>query len=128
MTWVVVLALVAGCQPFTPRQTGPLQPGTASLFSDIPVPRGFTYEPSKSFSDLGRGYRTGQLLFSGNAAVEDVVQFYKEQMPANSWTEERNLRSSDNVAMYFKKGEERSTITIKAGGVISSTTIKIEVR
>ncbi|MCQ9208326.1 MAG: hypothetical protein NG712_03000, partial [Omnitrophica bacterium] len=49
-------------------------------FSDLPVPVGFKLIQDKSFIFQTEDTRVALLKYSGRAKVQDLLEFYKEQM------------------------------------------------
>ncbi len=62
-----------------------LEPSSAIKFSDVPVPVGFNILPQNSYSFETSGVRVGVLKYRGKASADQVVSFYKEQMPMYNW-------------------------------------------
>ena len=84
------LVLICGCSTVPKReremsQAPLLEPKVLAKFSDIPVPVGFTFEPRESYAFESAGVRAAVLKYSGRAQAEQVINFYKEQMPMYNW-------------------------------------------
>ncbi len=62
-----------------------LEPSAMVKFVDIPVPAGFKIIPLDSYSFESAGIRVGVLKYQGKANADQVVNFYKEQMPMYNW-------------------------------------------
>ena len=62
-----------------------LEPQAMLKFADLPVPQGFKLLPEESYSFESGGIRVGVLKYQGKASVDQVVNFYKEQMPMYNW-------------------------------------------
>lgn len=85
-----ILAL-SGCVSSAKKDNFPnstsnlLEPSATLKFSDLPVPAGFKLLPQNSYSFESTGVRVGVLKYRGKANIEQVINFYKEQMPMYNW-------------------------------------------
>jgi len=75
---------------------------TKSRFSDVPVPAKFQMDRSKSFIYEAGQVKAGFLIYEGNASLEEIISFYKTEMPAFQWKLMSTFESTD-VALYFEK-------------------------
>lgn len=85
-----VLVLICGCSTVPKRereisQAPLLEPKALAKFSDIPIPVGFKFEPRDSYAFESVGIRAAALKYSGRAEAEQLINFYKEQMPMYNW-------------------------------------------
>ena len=122
----IVLAIhLSGCT--TAKKEGPvaLAPA-ASKFKDIPIPRTFKQVPQSAytFESLIIGIRTGTVKYQGKAELEQVAQFYRDQMPRYRWVLENALEYG-NVMLNF--GREKETCLINLSGQENLVTIDITV-
>lgn len=62
-----------------------LEPQVMLKFSDIPIPTGFKFLPEESYSFESSGVRVAVLKYQGKGDIEQVVNFYKDQMPLYNW-------------------------------------------
>ena len=67
------------------NQPAMLEPKVIVKFSDIPVPANFKLLPLDSYSFESSGIRVALLQYVGKAPAEQVITFYKEQMPMYNW-------------------------------------------
>jgi len=110
---VLAACALAGCASID--QLGGGDGGTAStVFSDLPVPDGFTLNESLSYYQLTNASRSGHLVYAGHEATSDLVIFYQQQLPANNWT-----MVSVNVAGYagtlvYAKANQTLTIAVQS--------------
>ena len=82
--------MLCGCARFARKDTIPgnkslLEPEAMLKFSDIPIPEGFKLLAEDSYTFESAGVRVGILEYQGKAKVEQVVNFYKDQMPLYNW-------------------------------------------
>jgi hypothetical protein len=89
-------------------------------FTDLPIPIGFKMLAEDSYSFESSGMRVGLLRYKGKATLEQVVNFYKEQMPMYSWAL-LNITEYGDCIMNFERESESCIISISPKG--SSATI-----
>jgi hypothetical protein len=81
--------IISGCalmeKKQKPESAGLLEPQTASRFSDLPLPAGFKLMGESSYAFESSGVRVAAMQYQGKADVEQVLNFYKEQMPMYNW-------------------------------------------
>jgi hypothetical protein len=89
---VAIIFIAAGCATTTTSKTGygtetpkALDVSSALKFEDVPVPSGFRAIANESFSFQNEVVRAGVLKYSGKANADQVVNFYKDQMPLYNW-------------------------------------------
>ena len=75
-------------------------------FIDVPVPSGFIRNQSMSFVyESGNGnMKVGRLYFEGNKSLQDVVEFYKNEMINKEWTLINSMAGKDTILNYRKTG------------------------
>lgn len=84
-----VIAL-CGCAAISGTDRAPtnpalLEPQAVLKFSDVPVPVGFKLIPQDSYSFEASNVRVGLLKYQGKGNIEQVVNFFKEQMVMYNW-------------------------------------------
>ena len=117
LSLIIVLAL-SGCAVTKQRETITIQglePQATLRFSDIPTPEGFKILSQESFILESEGARAGMLKYSGEAEVEDLVSFYKDQMSTYNWDLLNVLEYGDRM-LNFERGDEACVITLKQKG------------
>jgi hypothetical protein len=82
-----------------------LEPQTMFKFADIHVPRGFKLMPQDSYSFESSGVRVGVLKYQGKANIEQVVNFYKEQMPMYNWNVLNIVEYGDRLINLDRENE-----------------------
>lgn len=92
-----------------------LEPSNTLKFSDLPVPSGFTMLAENSYSFESAGVRVGILKYQGRANPDQVVNFYREQMPMYNW-ELLNVVEFGNRLMNFERSSESCIINIASRG------------
>jgi hypothetical protein len=82
-----------------------------AALTDLPLPRGY---------DLSRGNTVvfgegdtwnGKIVYSINSAAEDMVTFYRRDMPALGWQEISVFRASTSV-LNFQRGNRVATVQV----------------
>jgi len=92
-----------------------LEPQASLKFIDLPVPVGLKPLPLESYSFENSGFRVGVLKYRGNAAAEDVVNFYKEQMRMYNWSL-INAIEYGQILLNFERENESCIITLLPKG------------
>jgi len=109
-------------EAFTPPS---LAPTAARLrFSDLPVPSGFKLIQDKSFIFQTEGVRVALLKYAGRAKVQDLLDFYKEQMILYNW-ELLNVVEYDRTVLNFERGKQTCIVTIEPRGIKKIITISL---
>jgi hypothetical protein len=103
-----------------------LEPSAMLKFSDVPVPAGFKILSEKSYSfESPGGMRVGVLKYQGKANPDQVVNFYKDQMPMYNWSLLNVVEYGERLLNFERENEtciisllskgKRVTITISLG-------------
>lgn len=90
------------------KQTGSLavlEPQTILKFADVPVPIGFKLLPQNSYSFENAGLRVGVLKYQGKANPDQVISFYKDQMPMYNWNLLNIVEYGDRLLNFDREGE-----------------------
>jgi hypothetical protein len=95
--------------------SGLLEPSSLQRFSDVPVPAGFKLLAKDSYSFESSGVRVGVLRYRGKAGPDQVVNFYREQMPMYNWNL-LNVVEYGEQQMNFDRETETCVITLKPSG------------
>ncbi len=99
-----------------------LEPSTIIKFSDVPVPAGFKLLPQGTYSFETSGVRVGVLKYQGKANPDQVISFYKEQMPMYNWNLLNVIEYGDRL-MNFERENETCIIALLTKG--NSVTITV---
>lgn len=92
-----------------------LEPSATLKFSDLPVPAGFKLLPQNSYSFESTGVRVGVLKYQGRANIEQVISFYKEQMPMYNW-DLINMVEYGERLLNFERENETCIISLSPKG------------
>ena len=123
------LFVLAGCtmiqqdKSMSPNPSA-LEPQAMNKFSDVPVPSGFKSLPQQSYSFESSGVRVGVLKFQGKAEPDQIVNFYKEQMPMYNWNLLNVVEYGDRL-LNFDRENETCVITLLTRGKTITITISL---
>lgn len=122
-----LILLFSGCESLMKKSKPPkndfLEPSIMTRFNDIPIPSGFKVLTKESYSFESSGVRVGVLKYQGKANIEQVMNFYKEQMAMYNW-HLLNVIEYHERTMNFDRDNEICTVSL----VPQLTTIAITVR
>lgn len=120
---VSIIILISGCATWqhTTSESKPIETKSLAVaqilkFDDVPVPFGFTMLEKESFAFQNDLTRVGLLKYAGRANIDQVVNFYKEQMPLNNW-EALNIVEYEKRVLNFDKKDESCIVTIERAAV-----------
>ena len=108
-------------QDSTPKNLGLLEPSSILKFSDVPVPTGFKLLPQKSYSFESSGVRVGVLRYQGKANPDQVVNFYKEQMPMYNWNLLNVIEYGDRLINFDRENETCNVALLPKGNTLTIT-------
>ncbi len=77
---------------------------TSYRFDDIPLPAGMTLNRRESFVYETRATRTGLLVYQGRGEMEQLSNFFKQQMPNYEWRLVSNFELHNVMLTFIKKG------------------------
>jgi len=126
---ISMIFLLAGCtiysrDPGISNNPSLLEPQTMLKFSDVPAPAGFKLLTQESYSFESGGVRVGLLKYRGKAEVDQVVNFYKEQMAMYNW-ELLNVVEFGQRLLNFNRESESCIITLLPKGQSITITISV---
>jgi len=86
-----------------------------SPISDVLIPRGFKWDPSRSRSVEAPGLRWVEHRYQGKAYKWQLGRFFQRQMPLAQWQADSSRMSLGTLMLYFSKPGERCEIVISDG-------------
>ena len=121
--------LISGCATLFKKdaQTGIpalLEPSMMLKFADLPYPTGFKPLSTDSYTFESQGVRVAVLRYRGKAGADQVVNFYKEQMPMYNWALLNSVEYGERL-LNFDRENETCIVSLLPKG--SSVTITISV-
>jgi len=90
-------------------------------FADVPVPAGFKILPEESYSFESSGVRVGVLKYRGKANVEQVENFYKEQMPMYNWNFLNVVEYGERLLNFDRESETCIISLLSKGSQVNIT-------
>lgn len=116
---VLFAFILIGCETVSKKNMGnsmgALEPSAIYKFNDVPVPAGFNFLQQDSFSFENSGVRVGVLKYQGKANIEQVVNFYKEQMAMYNWNLLNVIEYGERL-MNFERDNETCIISLLPKG------------
>jgi len=120
--YLIIITFILGCLSLPDRGKEKdlsgkplLEPQSSLKFSDVPVPAGFKLLSENSYSFENAGLRIGLLKYQGKADPDQVVNFYKEQMPMYNWRT-LNIVEYGERLMNFDREQETCIVTLAPKG------------
>ena len=92
-----------------------IEPQAIIKFTDVPIPAGLKPLSQASYSFESSGVRVGVLKYQGKTNIDQVINFYKEQMPMYNWNLV-NIIEYNQRLMNFERENETCIITIQPAG------------
>jgi hypothetical protein len=123
MAFLVFMSTASGCASLmSSNPDKALQPAAMLRFSDIPVPGGFNMIAQQSYSFENGGVRVALLKYKGKGTLDQVLNFYKEQMPLSRWNL-LNISEFGQRLLNFERENETCIITMQSqfGGAVLVT-------
>lgn len=112
----LMLLSIVSCQTM-PATGDPIEVVKGYQPDDIPVPYGFEFDENASwaylkFKESPLPVRSIELVYWGDRPVEEVQNWYKEQMPIHGWTLELEDQPGD-LRTRFTRGDEFAEVLSK---------------
>src|SRR5437763_15544890 len=105
----LVLALTAGCATTSARST-------RSEFEDIPVPKGLTYQPSKSTIIESPTVKAARLVYRGRLEVESLSVAMRTTLEANGWRHVSSTSAAEHgVTQVYEKSGSPLEVRLRDG-------------
>lgn len=125
---ILVLSL-SGCvsaprRGSDPTQVPSLEPAAMLKMQDVPVPAGFVFAPEESYAFQSTNFRAGLLRYKGKGVGDQVIVFFKEQMPMYGWNLV-NIVEYERRLLSFEKDQETCIITVEGKDSRSIITVSI---
>jgi len=101
-----------------------LEPAAALRFADIPVPAGFKLIPNQSYSFENAGVRVALLKYKGRGTLDQLLNFYKEQMSLSRWNL-LNISEFGQRLLNFERDNETCIVTMESrfGGTFITVSV-----
>jgi len=92
-----------------------IEPQAVLKFADVPVPAGLKPLAQTSYSFQNAGVRVAVLKYQGKANIDQLINFFKEQMPMYNWNL-INIIEYGQRLLNFERENETCIITIQVAG------------
>ena len=92
-----------------------IEPQAILKFADLPIPTGLKSLPQTSYSFENAGVRVAVLKYQGKVNIDQLINFYKEQMPMYNWNL-INIIEYGQRLLNFERENETCIITIQVAG------------
>lgn len=108
--------ILLGCAMLSKKDittsTPMLEPSVMLKFADIPVPKGFKFLPADSYAFQSGNVRVGVLVYSGRATADQLIVFYRDQMPIYNWNL-LNIIEYGKRMLNFDRENESCVVSIE---------------
>jgi len=105
-------------------ETRSLDVSTMLRFNDVPSPSGFRVLERESFAFQNDVTRVALLKYVGSRPTDEVVLFFKEQMPMYKWSP-INIIEYERRILNYEKENESCIVTIESSGRKTIVTVAI---
>jgi hypothetical protein len=107
LTTVLILAAISGCAKSYDETISGVP---------VPVPKAMAKTSDKPAEMSFLGFGAGQASFQGDMAVDKIVEFYKQELPARGWQPNMNIQSGGAMLNYSKEGKTLLIAVAKQNG------------
>lgn len=90
----------------------------------VPVPKAMTRSTEKPVEMSLLGFGAGQATFQRNMDADEIVEFYKKELPSRGWQTSMNVRGGGAMLAYTKEG---NTLLIGVGKQSGATDLTLTV-
>ncbi len=138
--WIAFLAVIVlcmtGCTLLPKQHSEEQDPGAIEglevapelRYSDIPVPRPFTYLRKESWTYEGPGgVRLADLLYKGKVPIQTAVDFFIEQMPISGWEKEMIVGPETKKRLRFKHTRKSDRCEIILEKRLRTTYVRVRI-
>jgi len=112
MICLLVTGALTGCSTTSGSR---IEPQAILKFADVPIPAGLKSLPQESYSFENAGVRVAVLKYQGKANIDQLINFFKEQMPMYNWNL-INIIEYGQRLLNFERENETCIITIQVAG------------
>jgi len=110
--WFCMAVMLAGCDGSHDETVGGLQ---------VPIPGGMTKSEEKGVELSIPGFGGAQASYRGKLEPNQVVDFYKKEMPARGWKPSIGVLSQGGMLTYAKEGKSLIVMIGKSNGDTNMT-------
>ena len=110
--WFCMAVMLAGCDGSHDETVGGLQ---------VPIPGGMTKSEEKGVELSIPGFGGAQASYRGKLEPNQVVDFYKKEMPARGWKPSIGVLSQGGMLTYAKESKSLIVMVGKSNGDTNMT-------
>ena len=110
--WFCMAVMLAGCDGSHDETVGGLQ---------VPIPGGMTKSEEKGVELSIPGFGGAQASYRGKLEPNQVVDFYKKEMPARGWKPSIGVLLQGGMLTYAKEGKSLIVMVGKSNGDTNMT-------
>ncbi len=110
--WFCMAVMLAGCDGSHDETVGGLQ---------VPIPGGMTKSEEKGVELSIPGFGGAQASYRGKLEPNQVVDFYKKEMPARGWKPSIGVLSQGGMLTYAKEDKSLIVMVGKSNGDTNMT-------
>ena len=100
--FLATVLAVSGCTPLkSPVSDASLAP--QYRFEDVPVHPKLKISPNESFIFETQSIKAGILVYYGSESINEIVEFFKNEMPKHAWRLVNSIEAKGIVSMNFEK-------------------------
>jgi len=128
---VAATGFLAGCggpettQPFPRVAQGEVVLRQNVQFEDVPVPRNFRLDRTRSHSFESSRFREGEFRYEGPESVVNAVAFYRGEMELDGWRLVDETIRSGRATLVFAKGAERAEVFLEEKPYLTQLEIRV---
>lgn len=125
---LLIAVLFLGCATVSKEESltssDILEPQSIYRFSDVPIPTGFRFISSDSYSFESGGFRAGIFKYQGKGEPTQIVNFFREQMSMYNWYL-LNVIEHGQCLLNFEREQESCIISLLPKGRNITITITL---
>lgn len=100
--FLATVLVVSGCAP-TKSSVSDASLAPQYRFEDVPVHPKLKISPNESFIFETQSIKAGILVYYGSESINEVVEFFKNEMPKHAWRLVNSIEAKGIVSMNFEK-------------------------
>lgn len=102
----------------TPQQASSLQMSPNQRIKDVPLPQKAKEDLERSYVYESANLQLGRMVYTINAPVTEVAQFYIDAAPAAGWKLINVKQAEGGAEMLFRKEGKKLEVSVKPLGLL----------
>ena len=124
LAFAATALMIAGCTTAkVPKDNASLAP--QYRFEDVPVHPKLTIDANESFIFETQSLKAGILAYYGDESMDEVIAFFKAEMPKHAWRLVNAIEAKGTVLMNFEKKGRNALMRVSRGALKTSVEITI---